>query len=259
MDVSSLHPALQFLRRRFARGVPYGLGFTLAFVLIVGALWGFLEVVDAISEQDDLVRFDATAHDVVYQAFGESPRLGLAVTWFGNNATLIVFVVAVAVALIATRRYWAAFRVAFASGVGGLVVTGLKSLFARDRPLEQVIPAHGYSLPSGHAFASTVFYGMMIYLVWRLTDRPWARALAAVVGAAFIVVVGLSRVYLNVHFFTDVVAGWLSGAVWLVSSLLLVDLVEMRTRSRRERREERARPSDADPQPHAAPHLPSQG
>lgn len=259
MDASPIRPVLEFLRRRIARGVPYGLGLTLAFVLIAAALWGFLEVVDAVSDQDDIARFDATAHEVLFESFGASDRLGLAVTWFGNNATLIAFVVLVALGLVLAKRYWAAFRVVFASGVGGLVVVGLKALFARDRPLEQVVPAHGYSLPSGHAFAATVFYGMMVYLVWRLTDRTWARALAAVLGVAIIVAVGLSRVYLNVHFLTDVVAGWLSGAAWLVASLLLVDLVEMRTRSGRERREERARPSDAAPQPHPAPDLPSQG
>ena len=243
-------PLLRFIRHRLARGVPYGLGFTLAFGVIVGALWGFLEVIDAIYDQDDVARFDASAHDTLYQALGADRGLGVAVTWFGNNTTLIAFVVIVAAGLALAKRYWAAFRVVFASGVGGLVVLGLKSLFARDRPLEQVIPAHGYSLPSGHAFASTVFYGMMIYLVWRLTERRWARVLATVLGVAMIAAVGLSRVYLNVHYLTDVLAGWLSGTAWLAASLLLVDIIETRTRSRVERREERARPSDAEPQSH---------
>ena len=247
-----LHPALRFLRRRFALGVPYGLGFTLAFAVVVGAVWGFFGVVDAFTEDEALARFDGMAHDWIYGLFGASPRLGETVTWFGNNATLIGFVVLVALALVVAKRYWAAFRVVFASGVGGLVVLGLKSLFARDRPLDQVIPATGYSFPSGHAFASTVFYGMMVYLVWRLTDKAWARALAAVLGPLAFVAIGLSRVYLNVHYLTDVVGGWLAGGAWLVASLLLVDVVETRYRSRRERAEETARPDDADPQPHAA-------
>ena len=138
----------------------------------------------------------------------------------------------------------------FASAVGGLVVRGLKLLFARDRPLDQVIPAEGYSFPSGHAFASTVFYGMMVYLVWRLTERPWARAGAAVGGVTVIAAVGLSRVYLNVHYFSDVVGGWLAGSAWLVACLLLIDVVETRTRSRRETAEEAVRPDDAEPRPH---------
>jgi len=169
------HPLVRFLRRRFERGVPYGLGFTLAFGLVVGAVWGFFAIVDWWTEGEALARFDTVAHDAIYGLLGSSPRLGLVVTWFGNNTTIIGFVVVTTAALLLARRYWAAFRVVFASGVGGLVVLGLKQVFARDRPLEQVIPAHGYSFPSGHAFASTVFYGMMVYLVWRLTRRP-ARA-----------------------------------------------------------------------------------
>lgn len=253
MDVSDLHPILRFVRRRFALGVPYGLGFTLAFAAVVAGLWGFVSVLDVVTEQDDLYRFDAVAHDIVYSFFGSDPRLGVTVTWFGNNATLIVLVVLVALGLVVAKRYWAAFRVVFASGVGGLVVMGLKALFQRARPLEQVIQAHGYSFPSGHAFASTVFYGMMVYLVWRLTKNVWARAAAAVLGPLLFLVVGLSRVYLNVHFLTDVIAGWLAGGVWLVASLLLVDIVETRFRSGVEKREERGRPSDAEPQPHPAP------
>ena len=255
MDAPDLHPILHFLRRRVERGVPYGLGFTLAFAAVVAAVWGFAGVLDAVVEQNDLYRFDAVAHDAVYTFFGADPRLGLAVTWFGNNATLVALVVIVTLGLGLAKRYWAAFRVVFASGVGGLVVMGLKALFHRARPLDQVVPAHGYSFPSGHAFASTVFYGMMVYLVWRLTEHLWARTAAAVVGPLMFIVVGLSRVYLNVHFLTDVVAGWLAGGAWLVASLLLVDVIETRTRDRGERREEQARPPDADPQVHPAPHV----
>ena len=243
----------RFLQRRLQRGVPYGLAFTLAFLVVGLTVAGFFGMVDAVTEGDDLARLDASAHDLVYNALGGSRQLGVAVTWFGNNATLIGLVVLVSLALVLTRRYWAAFRVVFASGLGGLVVRGLKALFARDRPLDQVIPATGYSFPSGHAFASTVFYGMMVYLVFRLTDRRWARVLAAVAGPLVILAVGLSRVYLNVHFLTDVVGGWLAGAAWLVASLLVIDVVETRTRSRREAHEEAVRPDDAAPQAHATP------
>ena len=246
------HPVARFVRRRLARGVPYGLGFTLAFAFVVAALAAFAGVVDAVTEADDLARLDARAHDVLFNTLGASRPLGLAVTWFGNNATLTAAVVLVALALVLGRRYWAAFRVVFASALGGLVVRGLKALFARDRPLDQVIPAAGYSFPSGHAFASTVFYGMVVYLVFRLTDRLWARVLAATLGPVVIVAVGLSRVYLNVHYLTDVVGGWLAGSAWLVASLLLIDVVESRTRSRREAREDAARPADAEPRPHGA-------
>lgn len=254
MERPDSHPVTRFLRRRLERGVPYGLGFTLAFVAIAAFTWGFAQVIDAVADEDDLSRWDSVAHDAVYAFLGGNDQLGLAITWFGNSATLTTLVVLVALGLVVAKRYWAAFRVVFASGVGGLVVTGLKLLFARDRPLEQVVTAHGYSFPSGHAFGSTVFYGMMVYLVWRLTKNVWARTVAVLLGPLVFIAVGLSRVFLNVHYLTDVVGGWLSGGAWLLASLLLVDVIETRTRTRREQREEVAHPDDADPQPHPAPH-----
>lgn len=229
----SSRPVSGFASRRLTPGAPYGLGFTLALGLVAVLLVAFAALADAANGAASLGRLDATAHATLYHALGASRELGRAVTWFGNNATVTTAVVVVALALVVGRRVGLAARVVFASGAGGLVIRGLKEVFERARPLEQVAPAEGYSFPSGHAFAATVFYGMMIYLAFRLTDRPWARALAAVAGAALIAAVGLSRVYLNVHYLSDVVGGWLAGSVWLVTSLLLADAVETWWQSRR--------------------------
>ena len=238
----------RFLRRRLERGVPYGLGLTLAFAAVALLLAGFVALAGAVTDREDLVRLDQTAHQALFDAFGASAELGLAVTWFGNNNTVVAFVVLTALVLAVRRRFWAAFRVVFASGVGGIVVVSLKALFARARPMEQVIAATGYSFPSGHAFAATVFYGMLIALAWRLSERAWVRAAVTALGLLVIVGVGLSRVYLNVHYVTDVAAGWLAGAAWLIASLVIVDVVERRTRSRAEVAEERERPDDATPE-----------
>lgn len=242
-------PFVRFIRRRLARGVPYGLGFTVAFGAVVACLSLFLVLVEVVFDAEDLARLDRQAHDALYGLIGPREDLIAGVTFFGNNATLITLVVLVSLGLVLARRYWSAFRVVFASGLGGLVVVGLKHFFERARPLDQVLPASGYSFPSGHAFASTVFYGMMVYLVWRLTGRRWARALASVLGVGAFLAIGLSRVYLNVHYLTDVLAGWAAALAWLIASLLLIDTVERRTRSQDEAIEEEERPEDATPEP----------
>ena len=251
--MESTRPFVRFFRRRFARGVPYGLGFTLAFLALCAALWGFVEIVEAVTIEHDLEHIDAVAHSAVYDFFGGNPSLGLAVTWFGNASTITVFTVLLTLGLAMAHRYWAAFRVAFASGAGAVVALGLKAFFARVRPIDQLVPAHGYSFPSGHAFASTVFYGMAVYLVWRMTERRWARLLALVLGPLLFLMVGLSRVYLNVHFITDVVGGWLSGLAWLGANILIVDIVESRTRSRREKQSDRVDTEGSDAEPPAVP------
>lgn len=227
MDPST-HPLAQFLRGRLERGAPYGLGLTLAAAIVVAGVAGFAAVLEAVTDAEGLARLDDRAHDALIGLFGRDPSAGLAVTWFGNNNTLVALVVGVSAALVIAKRYGLAFRVVLASGGGGLVILGLKQLFSRERPLDQLVPAEGYSFPSGHAFASTVFYGMMVVVVWRLTENRAARAAAAVLGPLAFLIVGLSRVYLNVHYLTDVVAGWLGGLAWLALVLAVVRVVETR-------------------------------
>ncbi len=231
--MSALDDFGRFARHRVARGGPYGLGLTLAVLVTALALGLFAFAVDSVAEQNDLYRFDAGAHAAVYAVVGpQHEAFARGVTWFGNNATIIALVVIVSALLLYARKWTRALRVLLASGVGGLVVLGLKTLFHRARPLEQVIPATGYSFPSGHAFASTVFYGMMICLVWHLVRPLWARWLLTVLGVLGIGAIGLSRVYLNVHFLTDVIAGWTSGTAWLLSVLIVVHVMEARREAR---------------------------
>ena len=127
---------LAFLRRRGARGAPLGLGLTLAMLATAVALGLFLFAVDSVTDHDDLFRFDAGAHDALVGAVGpEREALVWGVTWFGNHDTIVALVVLVSLALVVARRPMLAFRVAFASGTGGLVVYGLKALVGRARPL----------------------------------------------------------------------------------------------------------------------------
>ncbi len=234
MDASTL---ARFLRRRFDRDHPYGFRLTLAGLVAVAAFSLFFFAVDSVMREADLDRLDAPVHDAVFEAVGPGREdLVWDVTWFGNHDTVTVLVWLLSAALLAIRRPMLAFRVAFASGIGGLLVAQLKLFFHRARPLDQVVPATGYSLPSGHAFASTVLYGMLAYLVWRLVRAPavrWAAVAAAVVVAG---AVGLSRIYLNVHYFTDVVAGWAMGAAWLSTVLAAVHVAEHGWTMRAQRR-----------------------
>ncbi|MEM0961647.1 MAG: phosphatase PAP2 family protein, partial [Bacteroidota bacterium] len=176
--------------------------------IVAGAVIAFGVLASLVFSESSLVRFDAVAHDTLFRALGESRQGGLAVTWFGNNDTLVAFVVLTAGALALRHRVWLALRVLLASGVGGLVSLGLKAVFQRARPVDPVVVAEGFSFPSGHALASTVFYGMLIYLSWRLATRVSVRLAVAAVSLALIIAVGLSRVYLNVHYLTDVIGGW---------------------------------------------------
>ncbi|WEN13459.1 phosphatase PAP2 family protein [Rhodanobacter sp. AS-Z3] len=93
---------------------------------------------------------------------------------------------------------------------------GLKALFQRVRPLHDhgFIIEPGWSFPSGHAFGAMVFYGMLAYVLLRLTPRFHRAIIAATI--VLIGVIGISRILLQVHYFSDVLAGYAAGAAWLV-------------------------------------------
>jgi len=127
---------------------------------------------------------------------------------------------------------------------GGLVLAGigagllnllLKNIFERTRPALFNGPIHltTYSFPSGHAMASIAVYGMLAFVGARLTHKPLPRY-AMVLGAALIVFfIGLSRIFFGVHYPTDVIGGYLAGAIWLAITILTVLAAEDHATRRR--------------------------
>lgn len=90
----------------------------------------------------------------------------------------------------------------------------LKATFQRPRPETGLVQASGFSFPSGHAMVGMAFYGMLGYLIWCHLPRGRRRWVAPVT-ALFVIAVGLSRIYLGVHYPSDVVAGFAAGGAWL--------------------------------------------
>jgi undecaprenyl-diphosphatase len=93
-----------------------------------------------------------------------------------------------------------------------------KDVVQRARPeLFRLAPAGGYSFPSGHALGSTCLYGALAYLLWPMATRDWQRLGLAALAVAMPLGIGLSRVYLGVHYPTDVLGGWVGGLIWLAA------------------------------------------
>lgn len=111
-----------------------------------------------------------------------------------------------------------------------LIMLGLKLLFNRQRPLIPLLePARGLSFPSGHAFMSTCFYGLLMLIIWK-EEKPhpvlkWCLLITVVL---LLLLIGFSRIYLRVHYFTDVVAGYSVGFSWLFLSSYLIDQIRPR-------------------------------
>ncbi|WP_192823432.1 phosphatase PAP2 family protein [Rufibacter sp. LB8] len=103
----------------------------------------------------------------------------------------------------------------------------LKYLFNRPRPLvPHLVESYGLSFPSGHAMISASFYGLLIYLVWKNVKNPPLKFLLIVLLSLLIMFIGFSRVYLHVHYATDVVAGLAAGLGWVILAVFMLNRME---------------------------------
>lgn len=103
----------------------------------------------------------------------------------------------------------------------------LKNLFGRTRPdIPLLSEASGLSFPSGHALMSVTFYGLLIHIVWNTVKPNWWKWLLIVLLTLLILIIGFTRIYLRVHYPSDVFAGFAIGFLWLVISILAVGRME---------------------------------
>ncbi len=153
-----------------------------------------------------------------------------AVTWLGTQFFMIPAGLALLAWLIFRKRHrWHSWRVpVVALGSIGLNAL-LKLTYHRPRPLlPHLVPAHGLSFPSGHAMVAVSFWGLLWWLSRRHLAPGWGRSLALVGLPLLAALIGLSRVYLHVHYASDVAAGFAAGLAWLLLALTTLGWLERR-------------------------------
>jgi membrane-associated phospholipid phosphatase len=170
-----------------------------------------------------LQTIDQTVHDFVLSM--RSPgatRFFVAMSIVGGPVVLGIVTGLLAGALAIRKRYaWAIYLIVTAGG-GALLNMELKRYFQRARPdlAEMIRRASGYSFPSGHALGSTVVAGALAYLAMRLIHAWRLKAAVIAFAVTFVVAVATSRVYLGVHWLSDITAGVSGGVLWLVTTTL---------------------------------------
>jgi membrane-associated phospholipid phosphatase len=146
----------------------------------------------------------------------------VAVTHLGSTAAMAVLALVAGVRLWRTDRRADAVLVIGAMSGAHLVFRGLKELLNRPRPPEDghLVHAVNESLPSGHATTAIVVIGTLVVLAWP-GRTPAGRAWLVAAATLWVGAVGLTRIYLGVHWFSDVVAGWLVGGAWLAVCVVM--------------------------------------
>ena len=170
---------------------------------------------------------DAIAEALRLHAATGVLRFFAALTHLGDTAVLTALT-----ALVAAGLWWRGHRLLAtgwlaAMGGNGALTRILKSIFERARPEHLhhgVAQADGYSFPSGHSSASMVGYTLLAYLATRLLPPRW-HVPCVVLAGMLVFTTGWSRMVLQVHYASDVLAGWLLGGTWMVCTVLVIESV----------------------------------
>lgn len=192
----------------------------LLFALFLACVIGFVAAAEEILEGETLGFDEAILLAINGTSNGFWDAFFPAVTHLGDAFGIIAIAGIVAVVLFLRKKYKKILLLV--AGVGGAVLLNLvlKLIFERPRPdlWEQLVVETSFSFPSGHAMASSALAFSIIVIAWNTRFRWYAVG----AGALFMLAIGLSRLYLGVHYPTDVLAGWFVSGVWVALVTLVM-------------------------------------
>lgn len=243
---TTLHlPPLLRLRRRFPRFWAFlgrrlspegylGLHLTIGLALILTALFLFADLAEEIWSGDEIALFDqALAGALREHATPTALRVFSAITRLGNVSVLAALGIAVGLLLVVLRRKFLLAGWMTALMGGGLLNVALKALFRRARPVlpSPFVTESGWSFPSGHAMGALIAYGMLAYVLVILFNGRGRRWIV-LTAALLVLLIGASRMYLGVHYFSDVIAGYVAGMAWLATCIAGAEIARRHRRGR---------------------------
>jgi undecaprenyl-diphosphatase len=188
------------------------------------AMWAFAQIADEVLDKET-----QTIDTAILQVLRglRTPLLDqvmMGVTFLGEPTVLLLMCLSLGIWLLIRKRREEATTIAIAAGGAGGLNYLIKDLFRRQRPpvWERIVDVNHYSFPSGHAMVSLVVYGIIGYLL--VTHFPRWRSLIISLTIILVSAIGFSRLYLSVHWPTDVIAGYAAGVVWLIACIVSMEI-----------------------------------
>ena len=215
--------------KKYFKKIP--LGFIVLLILFAAALYSFTWLAhEVVGEQEawiDQRVFDLLAANVINPSLTTFMK---DVTFFASAQFLPFAYGAVFIVLILEKLYRRTLEV-FLIGLGGfLIIYLMKIWFQRVRPPDPLIGhLSNYSFPSGHATSGFVFYGMLLFLLWKTSMKNIYKYLIGVVLISFALLIGFSRIYLRVHYTSDVMAGFCIGLAWMALSVWVLEKMKKKS------------------------------
>ena len=209
--------------KRYFRELPIGV--LLLVLLFAGAIALFTLIVHEVfweqeAEADHYI-FDLLSNHVVRP---ELTGFMETVTYFASSLFLQIAYGILSLFYLIYRHWKRALEIA-AIGLGGFLVNYVMKLsFQRVRPPDPLIdPLHNFSFPSGHATSAFIFYGLLAYLVWKTHLSKVSKHIIGALLILFSLLIGFSRIYLRLHYPSDVLAGFCIGFAWLAFTIYLFE------------------------------------
>lgn len=206
---------------------------TIGFAVALAGLF-FTKLGQSVAEGRTMVAVDLALAGALHRSASAEGREVIDLfTTFGGGLGIPALGVAVGAVLAIKRLKLLLLGWAVALSGAGILNTALKASYARARPVhvEPYILAQGWSFPSGHSMATLVAAGMLAYLGILFVQSPARRLLVVVLAIAWTVAMGFSRMYLGVHYLSDVMAGFAAGTVWLGACVTGLEIARRRPRT----------------------------
>lgn len=210
-----------------SRHLVLGIIFSIVFTLIFARLFDFVQ-----DHGKTVTPFDRSILYFMYHH--RTPHLTQAATVLAHMGSPPV-IAGVALVSAVVGIFWrkvrgAAWTMPIAIIGSGVIIQAVKLVIKRPRPsfFAPLLHESGFSFPSGHSLIAMVVYGLLGYFLMHLFRPVWARLAVRALTVVVVVAIGVSRVYVGVHYPTDVLAGWVAGVPWLITCLALHEVLAHR-------------------------------
>ncbi len=222
----------KFIREKFRsknEDLAYYVSIAISAIIFIAALNAFVELTDELAE-NELTAVDEGVTEFVLSFRSDAlTRYFTFVTDLGDRYAYLAITVVLAGYFFFRHRSWKfIIQISMVLMLATLSNVVLKQVINRQRPvLEHLVTVNTLSYPSGHSMAAMAFYGFLVFLCLRYPMRRWLRICLLTILVLLIFSIGISRIYLGVHFPTDVAAGFIGGLIWVAFCAVVFDVFEL--------------------------------
>jgi len=217
------------LSDRKSGDLAYALTIVISFLIVVLGINLFVELTSKV-KNEMMGSFDEQVTNYVLSFRNDTlTDYFVFVTDVGDvNGYLIILLITVILSWLVFKKWKYVWQITLVLALATLSNMMLKRFIDRARPeIEHLVSVKTLSFPSGHAMSSMAFYGFLIYLIYKLKIHRALKAVFITLFSILILSIGLSRIYLGVHFPSDVAGGWIAGLIWVFFCILIFNIVEI--------------------------------